>query len=107
MLLGQDGYNYQDGKTQDLLLKHILECSLLPGVNNRLDMPEKATQKQCLRESDCDKIVALSDLPPEQTKRSLILKAFENMMGKALKERTFSFLDRNYIEEYKDAQTVR
>jgi hypothetical protein len=51
--------------------------------------------------------VTLCDLPAEQTKRSLILKAFENMMKKALKERTFSFLDRNYIEEYKDAHTVR
>jgi hypothetical protein len=46
-------------------------------------------------------------LPPSQTKRCLILKAFENMMGNTLKERTFSFLDRNYMEEYKDANTVR
>ena len=51
--------------------------------------------------------MALCDLPPEQTKRSLILKAFENMMKKSLKERTFSFLDRNYCEEYKDSHTVR
>ena len=45
MLLGQDGYNYQDGKSQDHLQKQILECSLLPGVNKRLDMPDRATQK--------------------------------------------------------------
>ena len=70
-------------------------------------MPEKAAQKQSLRESDCDKIVTLCNLPPQQTKRCLILKAFENMMQSTLKERSFSFLDRNYIEEYKDAQTMR
>lgn len=70
-------------------------------------MPKKASQKQSLRESDCDKIVNLCDLPAEMTKRSLILKAFENMMHKTLKERSFHFLDRNYIEEYKDSHTVR
>lgn len=103
MLLGKDGFSFKDGKPQDHLQKQVLENSLLPGINKRLGMPEKATQKQSLRESDCDKIITLCHLPPEQTKRCLILTAFENMMHSALKERTFSFLDRNYIEEYKDA----
>ena len=70
-------------------------------------MPEKASLKQAMRDSDCDQIIRFCQLPPSQTKRCLILRAFEEMMGKALKERTFSFLDRNYMEEYKDANTVR
>ena len=70
-------------------------------------MPEKASLKQALRDSDVDQIVKYCSLPPSQTKRCLILKAFEDMMGKTLKERSFSFLDRNYMEEYKDANEVR
>jgi hypothetical protein len=70
-------------------------------------MPEKPTLKLANRDSDCNQIIKLCNLPPSQTKRCLILKAFENMMGNTLKERTFSFLDRNYMEEYKDANTVR
>lgn len=80
MLLGKDAYNYMDGKPQDYLQKSVLEHCPLPGVNKRLGMPEKASQKQSLRDSDKEKIVTLCSLPPEQTKRCLILKAFENMM---------------------------
>ena len=49
----------------------------------------------------------MCSLPPKQTKRSLILKAFENMMQKNLKERTFNFLDRNYVEVYKNTHCMR
>jgi len=37
----------------------------------------------------------------------LILRAAETMMQVKQPERTFSFLDRNYVEEYKDSNTMR
>lgn len=37
----------------------------------------------------------------------MILKAFEDMMKKHSPERSFSFLERNYIEEFKEASTLR
>jgi hypothetical protein len=43
MLLGNDGYHFMDGKTQDHLQKQVLETCLLPGVNKRMGMPEKAS----------------------------------------------------------------
>ena len=70
-------------------------------------MPEKASMKQSQRESDQDQIVRFCQLPPNQTKRCLILRAFEKMMKANIKERDFSFLDRNFIEEYKDPNTMR
>ena len=41
------------------------------------------------------------------TKRCLILKGFEDMMNKHLTDRGFNFLNRHYVEEYKDPNTVR
>lgn len=79
----------------------------MPGVNERQGMPEKASMKQSQRESDQDQIVRFCSLPPNQTKRSLVLRAFELMMKKHIPEREFSFLDRNFIEEYKDPNTMR
>jgi|TARA_B110000285_G_C14870735_1_gene489068 hypothetical protein len=99
----KDAFKFLDGRAQDELERDALNRLPLPGVNKRRGMPEKATLKQAVRDSDCDQIVQFCSLPPAQTRRMLILKAFENMMQKALKERTFSFLDRNYVEEYKDA----
>lgn len=54
-----------------------------------------------------NKIIRLCSLPPSNTQRCLILRAFENMMKNKLKDRTFSFLDRNYVEEYKDQNIMR
>ena len=36
-----------------------------------------------------------------------MLKAFADMMGKNLPERTFDFLDRNFVEEIHDSNTLR
>lgn len=47
-----EAYVYRDGRVQDEIEKKTLESCLIPGVNNRLDMPEKATTKQAVRESD-------------------------------------------------------
>jgi len=109
-MMGEDNlgvYRYGDGQAQDALEKATLEHCLLPGLNNRLGMPAKATLKQAVRESAQNQIVQLCQLPPSQTRRCLILRAFEDMMRKNLKERQFSFLDRHFIEEYKDAHTMR
>ena len=70
-------------------------------------MPDKATEKQAVRESDQNQIIEFCQLPANMTKRSLLLKAFEDMMKETMKERDFSFLDRNYVEEFKDASTLR
>jgi len=51
--------------------------------------------------------VRFCQLPPNQTKRCLVLRAFERMMKSHVREREFSFLDRNFIEEYKDPNTMR
>ena len=59
------------------------------------------------RDSDSDQIAQFCQLPPNQTKRCLVLQAFEKMMKKNLPEREFSFLDRNFIEEYNSPNTVR
>lgn len=45
-------YLFGDGTAQDFVESKILRNSLLPGVNNRHGMPERATQKQAVRFSD-------------------------------------------------------
>ena len=70
-------------------------------------MPAKAMLSKAVRESDQDAIVQYCGLPPSQTKRLLILKAFEKMMLKKQPEQTFYFLDRNYVEEFKDPNILR
>mmetsp|Transcript_22921 Transcript_22921/g.35279 ORF Transcript_22921/g.35279 Transcript_22921/m.35279 type:complete len:245 (+) Transcript_22921:1995-2729(+) len=70
-------------------------------------MPEKSALRQATRESNQDQIINYCSLPPSMTKRALILKGFQDMMNKFLRDRGFNFLDRNYIEEYKDPNTVR
>ena len=40
-------------------------------------------------------------------KRCLILSAFEKMMHKNQPEQTFSFLDRNFVQEFNDKETMR
>ena len=70
-------------------------------------MPEKATLKQAVRLSDQNQIIKFCNLPSAQTRRCLILRACEEMMKKTLKERDFYFLDRNYVEEYNDQNTLR
>ena len=47
-----EAYVYRDGRVQDQIEKTTLESCLIPGVNKRLGMPEKATEKQAVRESD-------------------------------------------------------
>ena len=44
-------YKYGDGSAQDSTEQKTLECCPIPGVNKRLDMPEKATLSQAVRES--------------------------------------------------------
>ena len=100
-------YRYLDGRVQDDLEVKTLEKCPLPGVNWRQDMPAKAVLKQAIRESDQNRIIQYCGLPANQTKRCLILHACEGMMREAMKERSFSFLDRNYVEEFKDAHTFR
>lgn len=70
-------------------------------------MPKHETSRKSVREADQDAIVQFSRLPEAQTKRCLILKAFEKMMLKKQPEQTFHFLDRNYVEEFKDRNTMR
>jgi hypothetical protein len=100
-------YIYRDGRMQDTTAENILEKCKIPGVNDRLGMPEKATLKKAQRESDTNQIINFCALAPNQTKRCLILKALEDMMKENMKEREFSFLDRNYVEEFRDAKTLR
>ena len=109
MLTDQDknAYHFLNGQAQDQTECNTLSNMLLPGVNNRLGMPEQATLSIAERESNRDQIVRFCKLPASQTDRCLILDAFERMMHKNLPERQFAFLDRNYTEEYKDPKTVR
>lgn len=100
-------YKFGNGDAQDATEQKTLEACGLPGVNKRLGMPEKASLKQAVREGDQNQILQFCSLPPAQTKRCLILKAFEDMMHKTLTERSFSFLDRNYVEEHKESNTMR
>lgn len=44
-------FKFGDGQAQDHLEKQTLENCQLPGLNNRLDMPEKATMRQAIREA--------------------------------------------------------
>ena len=47
----QGVFKFGDGQAQDLLEKQTLENCKLPGLNNRLDMPERATMRQAIREA--------------------------------------------------------
>ena len=96
-----------DGQATGVVEQKTLENSIVPGVNNRIGMPKAAAKKQAVREADQDAIVQFCKLPEAQTKRCLILKAFEKMMQKKQPEQTFSFLDRNYVEEFKEKSTMR
>jgi len=70
-------------------------------------MPALATKKQAVREADQDAIIQYCNLPESQTKRLLILKAFERMMSKKQPEQSFHFLDRNFLDQFKDRDTMR
>ena len=98
---------FRDGRVQDSAEQATLEACMLPGVNGRLGMPAKAALRPAAREADEARIVQFADLPASQTKRCLVLRALEGLMKEAMKEREFNFLDRNYVEEYKDAHVVR
>ena len=104
---GAGAYIFPSGQTQGDVEQKTLEMSRIPGVNYRQGMPKAASQSRARRESDVDQIVQYCQLPASQTKRCLILKAFENMMQESQPEREFHFLDRNYMEEYKDSNTMR
>ena len=99
----KDAFKFLDGRAQDELERDALNRLPLPGVNKRRSMPEKTTIKQTVHNSDCNQIIKFCSLPPAQTRKMMILKAFENMIQKVLNERTLSFLNRNYFEKYKDA----
>lgn len=53
-----------DGQAQDALEKRTLENCLLPGLNNRLDMPKKATLRPAIREAAQNQIIKMCKLPP-------------------------------------------
>ncbi len=109
MQLNKDhgAFSFLSGAPQDSLEKQVLEQCLLPGVNKRQGMPEKSILRQATRERNRDQIINYCALPPSMTKRALVLKGFQDMMNKYLRDRGFNFLDRNYVEEYKDPNTVR
>ena len=105
--IGKQAMVYPDGKPQGHYEQEALECQLLPGVNQRRGMPEKASLKIAVREQQQSSIIQFCNLAPPMIKRSLILRAFEQMMKKEQPEQNFNFLDRNYQEEYKDRNTMR
>ena len=70
----------------------------LPGINDRFKMPAKETRNVAERESDTAAIIKYCNLPESQTKRLITLKYFEDLVRSENKERTYDFLDRNYIE---------
>jgi hypothetical protein len=107
LLTGEEVWRLPDGRAQGHLEAATLECQKVPGVNQRHCMPAAATKRQAVREADQDAIVQFCSLPPPQTKRCLILKAFERMMLKQQPEQSFHFLDRNFVEEFKDRSTMR
>ena len=50
--VAQAPYRYLDGRVMDdLEVKALVNCPI-PGVNERLGMPQKASLKQAIRESD-------------------------------------------------------
>lgn len=98
---------FRDGRVQDSVEQATLEACMLPGVNGRLGMPAKATLRPAVREADEARIVQFSALPAAQTKRCLVLRALEGLMKETMKEREFNFLDRNYVEEFKDSHVMR
>ena len=50
-------YVYRDGRVQDSIEKVMLVACPIPGVNGRLGMPDKATEKKAVRESDQNQII--------------------------------------------------
>lgn len=44
-------YKFSDGMAQDEIEQRTLESCIIPGVNKRLDMPEKETMNKAVRES--------------------------------------------------------
>jgi len=46
ILTDQGAYNYLSGAAQDAVEQRTLQTCLIPGVNKRLGMPDKASMKQ-------------------------------------------------------------
>jgi hypothetical protein len=70
-------------------------------------MPTKETRAKSERESDTAAIIKYcEDLPVTQVKRLIALKYFEDLLKKHNPERTYDFLDRNFLEKY-DSNTFR
>ena len=78
----------------------------IPGINERGDMPAKETRNKAERQADTAAIVKYCQLPESQTKRLITLKYFEDLVKENNPERTYDFLDRNFIEHF-DPSTFR
>jgi hypothetical protein len=93
-------FTFLNGDSLSTTEVKTLAQSLIPGVNNRYGMPPTPPVHKAQRESDLSAILSFSPLPPSETKRSLILRACEQMMKAREPEREFFFLDRNFVEKY-------
>ena len=78
----------------------------LPGVNSRIDMPEKASRVLAERESDTQAILKFCPLGRHLARRMVVLQAFEELLHENNPEREYSFKKRNFTEEM-DPQTFR
>lgn len=111
-----DKYTFLNGQDTGSYESHLLEKLELPGINDRFKMPKKETRKVAERESDTGIIISncFSDASPRddglmyvnQVKRLTLLKYFEKLLQSENPERTYDFLDRNYMEQF-DAKSFR
>ena len=70
-------YTFMNGKSQAKYETHALEALELPGINNRFQMPEKATRDLAEREADTSAILLNArGLNLSQARRMCVLKHF-------------------------------
>jgi hypothetical protein len=86
--------------------QNTLKKMKMPGINERGEMPAKETRNKAERQSDTAAIIKYCQLPESQTKRLITLKYFEDLVKEHNPERTYDFLDRNFIEHF-DPSTFR
>ena len=101
-----DSYTFMNGNSMGSYEVATLKRMNLPGVNDRNDMPEKATRQLAERESDTQAILKFCPLQRHLSRRLVILKAFEQLLQDNNPEREYMFKKRNFTEEM-DPATFR
>jgi hypothetical protein len=61
----------------------------LPGVNSRIEMPEKASRVLAERESDTQAILKFCPLGRHLARRMVVLQAFESLLHENNPEREY------------------